>query len=821
MNIETKGLTTTEAKLLISQLGPNKISQVQSFSALKLILRDLFSFLNVLLIVAAIVSYLVGHIADTLLILAIVILNAGISFWQEYKAERTLKELSKLSQSFVRVIRDGQENLLDSLELVPGDIVRLESGDKVPADGDVLEAFNLEVNESALTGESVSVYKKAGEEEHNQLFNGTLISAGSGVMKVASIGDQTRFGRIAKSLSQIKDTDTPLQKQIKTLAINLGLIALGFSALIYFVGVKVGQDPVTMFLTAVSVAVAAVPEGLPAIILIGLAFGVKRMAAQKALVRKMLAIEGLGSVNIICTDKTGTLTRGEMSVSKIWFNNKTYTHQEFKHAAKTQFLEKFINSLVLPNNASLSRKFDHGAMDILGDVTEGALLVFAHNLGFDYELIRAQGKTLDEFSFDQQRKTMSILTLKNQRIETYVKGSPEKIINASTRHIQSGKIKLLTEPDKQKLTERYQELTKSGLRVLGFAYRGDVELSQKFARADLESDLIFLGFVGLADPVRADVKEAIAAAGTAGITTIMITGDNELTAMKIAREIDLAREGDKVLLGSDLDKMSDEELENKVESIKVFARTNPEGKLRIVQALQRKGLNVGVTGDGVNDSLALKQAEIGVAMGKTGTEVAKEAADIIILDDNYSTIVKAIEEGRTIYANALKAIRYLVSTNISELLLILIALLIGLPSPLLPAQILWINLVSDGLPAISLALDPKDPNAMKRLPRSKNKKLLDINSFGMLLLIGLIVSLITLLVYVRIIGKFGDIELARTWTFTVIIVLQLLVAFIIRGNHKAFNYKLLWAVVISFILQLVILTVPFFHQLFKIKNPFI
>lgn len=820
MYTETKGLTTTEAKLLIGQVGLNKISQSYNFSALKLILNQLFGFLNILLIIAATASFFIGHLTDTVLILSIVLLNSGISFWQEYNAEKTLQELKNLSHTFVRVLRDGNESLIDSEELVPGDIILLQAGDKVPADGLVLQAFNLEVNESTLTGESISVFKKAGEEEHNQLFSGTLVSAGTGVLKVLSIGDQTRFGRIALGLRQIKEVQTPLQKQIKTLAMNLGIIAIGFSALIYFIGVSAGHDKIEMLFTAVSVAVAAVPEGLPAIILIGLAFGVKRMAKQKALVRKMLAIEGLGSVNVICTDKTGTLTKGEMRVNKLWFNNKTYSSQEFKHAAKTKQYEKFIDSMILPNNASLSYKFDHGQMDVLGDITEGALLIFARDLGHDYESIRAQGKTLDEFSFDQNRKTMSIVLLRDKKIETFVKGSPENILASSTKIALGDKIKLITEELRQKLAYDYQSLTKQGLRVLGFAYHSDVELSEKFTRDGLESDLTLLGFVGLADPVRPEAKDAIALATQAGIATIMITGDNELTAMKIAHELGLAVEGDRVLTGADVNKMSDEQLERSAKEVKIYARTNPEGKLRIIQALQRSGLSVAVTGDGVNDSLALKQAEVGVAMGRTGTEVAKEAADIILLDDNYSTLIKAIEEGRTIFANALKAIRYLVSTNVAELLVIMIALLLGLPSPLLPAQILWINLISDGLPAISLALDPKDPTAMSRAPRNKNKKLLDFNSLGMLMIIGLVVSMIALLVFVYVLGNSGDIVLARTWTFTTIIMLQLIVAFIIRGNHKTFNFKLLWAVLLSLAIQVMILTVPFFHPLFQIRNPF-
>lgn len=818
--IDTKGLTTTEAKLLFQQFGGNKIAEPKGFSFFGELFAEIFSFLNLLLMVAAVISFGIGNLLDGFLILAIVILNGVISFWQEYKAEQTLNELKELSHSFARVLRDGKEVLLDSLQLVPGDIVKLEAGDKVPADGLVLEAFNMEVNESALTGESVSVYKKADEPEHNQLFAATLVSAGTGIMKISSTGEQTRFGRIAKTLGEIKETETPLQKQIKSLALNIGLIAVFFSGLIFLTGVALKHNLLETFLLAVSIAIAAIPEGLPAIILITLAAGVKRMARRKAIVRKMVAIEGLGSINVICTDKTGTLTMGEMSVTRLWFNGRFYSPSEFKSTLKQRFGKKFLDSMIIPNTANLTYKFDHGSRTVLGDSTEGALLMFAESLGIDHRVLRNQGKTLDEFSFDQRLKTMSVVKQMDKETEAFIKASPEITVEKATRIAEHDHVRLVNEQDKQKLTDAYTAMTKVGLRVLGFAMQNRLNATSRYKREEIENDFIFLGFVGLSDPPRPEAKESIRLARVAGIDTVMITGDNELTAMKIANELDLAAEGDQVMLGRHLNKLSDRQLQDVIQDVKVFARTNPEDKLRIIQAFQKIGKSVAVTGDGVNDSLALKQAEIGVAMGRHGTDVAKEAADIIITDDNYATIVSAIDEGRTIFSNVLKSIRYLVSTNIAELLVIFIALLLGMPSPLLPAQILWVNLVSDGLPAIALALDPKDPNSLKRKPRDKNHKLLDLNALSQLLFIGIVAAVLTLFVYTYTLKTTGNLILARTWAFTILIFLQMIVAFIIRGNQKTANYKLIWAVVITLAVQLVIITVPFFHALFKIQNPF-
>lgn len=816
--MEIKGLTTTEAKTLLHRIGPNKIADGHRFSFFGLLFRETFNILNILLVFAALISLGIGDTIDGVLIFTIVILNTSISFWQEYKAERTLEELKNLTFTYVKVLRDGHTTSINGEELVPGDVTYLEIGDKITTDAYVLEARNFEVNESSLTGEASPVYKREADAEKSFVFAGTLVAGGRATVRVTATGRNTRFGKIAETLQSIKETETPLQKQIKHLALNTAIGALVFSTLIFFIGTALGQDRITMFLTAVSSAVAAIPEGLPTIILVTLAVGVKRMALRKAVVRKIIAVEALGSINVICTDKTGTLTRGEMKASKIWFNHKLYTPHEFKHALNHPTGKRFIDTLLIPNTASLAYKFDHGTRVVLGDSTEGALLMLGRELGFDYEVHKNQVRILEEYSFDQTKKTMSMVVEQNGKVASLVKGSPEYLVVNSTRIFQDNKLRLLMEEDKDKLVKSYESLTKDGLRVLGFAYK-DIETAETYDRSDTERDLIFLGFVALSDPIRDEVKDSIRLAGQAGIRTIMVTGDNELTAMAVARQLNMVEEGDEVLTGKDLAKLDDSQFKSILLKVKVFARTSPEDKLRIVKGLQELSLTVAVTGDGINDALALKQAEIGIAMGKKGTDVAKETADIVITDDNYASIVQAIEEGRTIYDNVLKSIRYLFSTNVSELLTILIALILGLPSPLLPAQILWINLVSDGLPAIALALDPKDPMAMKKMPRSKEHQLLDLNSSLILMVIGFVVSVIALIVYWHTYKSSGNVVLARTWTFSILILCQLAVAFIIRGNFKAYNRNLIIACLITVAVQALILFDPLFHPVFKIQKP--
>ncbi len=814
-----KGLTTHEAKLRFNQFGPNSLSQDKSFRVLSLVLHEIFSLMNLLLLSAASIAIYIGDVTDGILIIAIVLLNSAVSFWQEAKAERTLEELRRLSPSSVRVFRDNREILLPAEDLVPGDVVRLETGDKIPADGWVMEAFNFESNESALTGESVPVYKKPDEPEHDTVFGGTLVASGRAAICITATGKDSRFGIIAQTLNALGETPTPLQNQIKKLAYVLAGLAILLSAAIYVIGVSFGSNAFEMFFTAVSSMVAMVPEGLPSIILITLAVGVKRMATKKAIVRKLLAIEGLGSVSVICTDKTGTLTRGEMRVAQIYFDGAFHSPHQFR-VLTDKLSKKIIDVAVIVNTASLAQRFGQQSNDVLGDTTEGALLLFAKEIGIDYEMHRNKCKVLDEFSFDDKLKSMSVVCNINGEVEALVKGSPERVIKSSSRHLENGKVKPLDQDGRQKLIEAYENLSRKGYRVLGLAYKDRMVNSRKYDRDQVESDLICLGFIALSDPVRPEAKASIIAAKIAGIKTVMVTGDNAYTAMAVAKELGLAVEGDEVVLGQDLEKFSDDELANILPNVSVFARTNPEDKLRIVSAYQKLNYSVAVTGDGVNDALALKQAEIGIAMGKKGTDVAKEAADIVITDDNYATIITAVVEGRTIYDNVHRSIRYLLSTNIGEVFTILFALSLGLPSPLLPVQILWINLATDGLPALALALGAKDPHALQRKPRPKGEPILSPRHLLRLVISGLVISFVVLAAYYIVLHKTDDLTLARTWTFNVMIVLQMIIAFVVHGIKRRPTARLVSAVAVTLLVQFIILSSQRLSILFGITSLF-
>ncbi|HYC79658.1 MAG TPA: HAD-IC family P-type ATPase, partial [Candidatus Binatia bacterium] len=530
--MQQKGLTTHEAKVLLKQYGPNSFAEKTNYKTLTLILNEIFSLLNILLLFAAGISLYIKHYTDGFLIAGIVVLNAAVSFWQEYKAEQTLHELKHLTPNTVRVMRDGRELAISSESIVPGDLILLETGDKIPADGWVADAFNFEINESALTGESIPVYKKPGEPEHDMVYAGTLVATGRGSISVTATGRNSKFGKIAQTLQSLRETPTPLQTQIKKLAITLAGVGVVLSGIIYVTGVSLGYEAFEMFLTAVSSLVAVVPEGLPSIILITLAVGVKRMAMKKAVVRKLLAIEGLGSVSIICTDKTGTLTRGEMRVSQVYFNGGIHSPREFKNL-NAHHAQKIIDVAVVVNTAGLVYKFDHGSVTVLGDTTEGALLIFARELGIDYEIHRNKCKVLDEFSFDQKLKCMSVVCDINGEVEALVKGSPEIIIKSSSRYFDDGRVKTLDHDGKQKLIAAYENLSQKGYRVLGVAYKDRMVHTKKYQREEVESDLICLGFIALSDPIRPEAKAALQIAKRAGIRTVMITGDNQYTAMAV------------------------------------------------------------------------------------------------------------------------------------------------------------------------------------------------------------------------------------------------------------------------------------------------
>lgn len=785
--MDKKGLTNTEAKQKLAQAGPNQLPSKKTYSVIKLLSSQFKNLLVWLLIFASILSFVVGDAIDGWLILTILLLNVALGFWQEFKASKELEALRKLEVAYSRVYRDGRQVQISSVEIVPGDLVVLEAGDRIPADGNLIDSFEMYVNESALTGESLPVVK-TGEKGENELFFGTNVSAGRGLLRVEKTGVNTKFGKIALTLSEVEEEKTPLEITLNGLARNLGLIAIFVAILVFGIRVFQGFEIVETLTSSIALMVAAVPEGLPAVVTVLLAFGVRKMYSKKTLVRKMSAVESLGATSVICTDKTGTLTKNEMTVRKVSASEKVLKDLE-------------LNAIVC-NSSSLVLKQDHGTFDILGDTTEGALLLWVKDKGLDYEQIRAEGKILEEEPFNLAKKRMSVLWESEGKVRLFSKGAPESILPLCK----------LTDKELMKAESDYKEMASTGLRVLAFASLNVQE--KKSGIEKLEKDMEFLGLIGIADSPRLEAKNAIYKARRAGIVTVMVTGDNELTAKAIAKEVGLLQQGDEVITGSQLDELSDEELKLRIEKIRVFARVIPEHKLRIVRAYQSLGKVVAVTGDGVNDALALKQAHVGVAMGITGTDVAKEASDIIILDDNLATIVTAIEEGRRIYNNIFKVVKFLVTGNLSEVLVIVGAALIGLPAPLTATQILWINFVTDGFPALSLAADDASANTMKTLPRSVSKSILD---FGALKFISFFAGLIALITLGSFVYAYYNIsiEAARSTAFTLIVFLQMVFIFIMRTHHSIWSNKyLLISVGLVVIFQLLIVTVPFLRGIF-------
>lgn len=788
--MDKKGLTTEEARSKLEEVGKNSLPSKKTSSVFKLLSAQFRNLLIWLLIFSSLLSFFVGHATDAGLILIILGLNVGLGFWQEYKASKELEALRKMEVAFSRVIRDGKQIELPSFEIVPGDIVILEAGDRIPADGKLIQSYDMFVNESALTGESVPVVKTV-QKDQNELFFGTNVSSGRGTLQVVQTGTNTRFGKIAITLSEVEEEKTPLEISLNGLARNLGVVAVGVAVLVFVIRVIGGAEIVATLTSSIALMVAAVPEGLPAVVTVLLAIGVRKMYSKKTLVRKMSAVESLGATSVICTDKTGTLTLNKMKVRKVLVDEK---HQK-----------GILMNAIVCNSASLAIKEDHGEFEVLGDTTEGALLLWAREKKVDYEEIRAQGKILEEEPFNLQTRRMSVLWEAEGKTVLYSKGAPESIIS----------ICKLSPAEQQKIEREYKQMSSEGLRVLAFAKVASPESKNGIKR--LEKNMEFQGLIGIADSPRPEAKLAIEKAREAGISTVMVTGDNELTAKAIGHEVGLLSEGDIVITGAVLDGMSDEELLSQIEKIRIFARAVPEHKLRIVKAYQSLGKVVAVTGDGVNDSLALKQAHVGIAMGTTGTDVAKEASDIIILDDNLSTIVTAIEEGRLIYSNILKVVKFLMGGNLAEVLVIVGAALMGLPAPLTATQILWINFVTDGIPALSLAADNASSHIMKVKPRDPKKSILDLPTIKYVTFFAGIMTVIILGLYIYFYDT-GHLAQARTITFSLMVGLQMIYIFIVRRYHSIWSNKFLLISVCTVLgLQVLIVTNPILRGLFGIN----
>ena len=786
-----KGLTLQEAAEKLKIFGKNEITTVERISTLSLFISQFPNFINLILIAASTLSFVIGSIVDGTFILIILLLNAFFGFIQEYRAEKSLDKLKAYVKSVVRVIRDGKEIQLDAVDLVPGDIVYVSEGDRIPSDGKIISDKFLEIDESILTGESLSVIKNRGES----IFSGTLITKGSSRMVIETTGNQTRFGQIAQTLAGVAPDKTPLQKRLDGLAKFLSIIILAIAAFIIPIGIFQGKEFVPLLLIAVSIGVAAIPEGLPAVVTIALAIGTAKMAKRKAIVRRMQSVETLGAVQVIITDKTGTLTQNVMRVKKY-------------HTLRQDYIAPLLKACVLGNTASIIEKAEVNSFDIIGDKTDGALLLWAKEQKQDLENLKKEGTILEEYSFDPQKSTVTTIWANKQNAKhIFVRGAPEVVLSKSK----------ITDKEKQEITKLYQDYAKEGLRVIGFATRTSDHHSLHIAREEAEKNLTFLGIVGIYDPPRIEAKKAVIDAKRAGIQTIMVTGDNMLTATAIANEIGLLEDQDDIATGEEIDKMTDEELGKIILKTRIFARTKPEDKLRLVAVLKKMGYVVGVTGDGVNDALALKRADVGLAMGESGTDVAKEASDIVLTDDNFSTVVSAVEEGRTIYNNILKSITYLLSGNLSEILFVFLSTLFGLPNPLFPTQILWINLVSDGLPALALASDNKDPDILSKKPRNPNAPILSNHRLIFILTSGISLSLLFILVFNAVIEISHSEILARTVVFNLLIVSHMVLAFIVRGKSMfRLNKFLIIGVLFTLILQAIITFNPFFQSIFRL-----
>ncbi|MFA4991199.1 MAG: calcium-transporting P-type ATPase, PMR1-type [Candidatus Omnitrophota bacterium] len=840
-----RGLSAPEAEERLKKYGLNQLQEKKSITPAKIFLEQFNDFMIWVLIGAALVSGFLKEWVDAWAIIAIVMLNAILGFIQEYRAEKSLQALKRLSSPKAKVIRDGERRVVKTADLVPGDLVELEAGDNVPADCRVVWLTpNFTAQEASLTGESTPVAKtvlslKEKEmplaDRANMVYAGTAVSSGKARAIVVETGMRTELGRIAGMIQDIGREDTPLQKRLEEFGKFIVYVCFALVALVFLMELLRGGKLIDIFLTSVSLAVAAIPEGMPAVVTIALALGVQRMVKRNALIRKLPSVETLGCATVICSDKTGTLTKNEMTVQAVFADTVLFKVTGVGYGVEGQFLRdykeidpgdypgltKALTYAVLCNGADLVK--EKAGYKIVGDPTEGAILSCAAKMGIWKNSLEKIHPLIEEIPFDSERKKMTMVRGDRGKAAAFVKGAPDVFLDDCSRVEEEGVVRKLEEADKARILSMNDQLASSAMRVLAVGYRVFDGMPDKYDADFIENDLIFLGLVAMIDPAREEVKEAIEKCKTAGIKTVMITGDHKNTAIAISRELGFFEKDSLALTGEELDKLSDDELRDKVSRIPVYARVSPEHKLRIVRTWRGRGEIVAMTGDGVNDAPAVKEADIGVAMGITGTDVTKEVSDMVITDDNFASIVSAVEEGRGIYDNIKKFIHYLLSCNIGEIFVMFVSSLLGLPVPLLPIQILWVNLVTDGLPALALGVDPIDPDIMRRRPRETREPVITKENAVLMLFQGAFIAACSLLAFsVVLFVENEGIGRARTAAFIVLSCAQLFHSFNCRSNTASVfelgfltNKKLIMAVLVSFLLQMAVVYVPFLQSVFK------
>lgn len=847
-----QGLSLEEAQKRLEQYGPNELKEKKKKTLCMMFLDQFKDFMIIVLIAAAIVSGIVGELSDTIAIIVIVVLNAIIGFVQEYRAEKAMAALKKMAAPSATVIRDGKPSDIPASELVPGDIVILEAGKIVPADMRLIEGAQLKVEEAALTGESIPVEKhiKVLHDEtiplgdrKNMAYKGTVVSYGRGMGVVVATGVNTELGRIATMLQEEEEVKTPLQKRLAVFGQKLAIAVLVICAVIFIIGIFRGETPLLMLLTAISLAVAAIPEALPAVITISLAIGARKMVKQNALIRKLPAVETLGSVTYICSDKTGTLTLNKMTVEEVYVDGKIIKSEKLKVKSDetkklltlNSELSTFFIALALSNDATKDKEGK-----VIGDPTEIALYLVAEDSGFHKELLMKDFPRVEEIPFDSERKCMTTfhkLEVKNEKLEvkenrdftpshfllptsylSFTKGAVEVLVERSDSILTSEGLKTLDVKEILRINER---MAADGLRVLGIAMRRWDKIPDDMFSENVETGLTILGLVGMIDPPREEARESVTLCKTAGVKPVMITGDHPLTAKAVAKRLGILEDDSKAIItGKELAELSMEEFEERVEKIKVYARVAPEQKLKIIKALQDKGQFVSMTGDGVNDAPALKRADIGIAMGITGTDVSKEASHMILLDDNFATIVRAVKEGRRIFDNIRKFIKYTMTSNSGEIWTIFLAPFLGLPIPLLPIHILWINLVTDGLPGLALAAEPPEKEIMKRPPRHPQESIFAHGLGAHIIWVGLLMG------FVSIFTQTWSIKTGlahwQTMVFTVLCLSQMGHVLAIRSEKESLfsqglfsNKPLVGAFILTFALQVATIYVPFLNPIFK------